>query len=218
MKSDQKSSGLTPAALSAAMKGDNFNFAVAITPGGIEAQEAAGQKVLVQSDTLPIKGLLSQPFYGGPKDFAKELHKLGLIVGDAVDDLFVRVQLPNGWKKEAGGGSYWSYLLDTKGHKRASIFYKAAFYDRSAHMDWLSPLVCTAVTAEGKDQYDTKEYPATFYGVVFKEDAEIFRTEPVIVKDNQVAYDITSRLREEARAWMITNYPDHQNQFAYWSD
>ena len=45
------------------------------------------------------------------------------------------VKLPAGWKKQATDHSMWSKLLDESGAVVASIFYKAAFYDRIAEMN-----------------------------------------------------------------------------------
>src|SRR5262249_23103348 len=113
---------LSPASLVAAARGDISNAIVAATPGGIEAQEAAGQAMLCLSSTLP-------------KECPRaELEAYGVTFGDAQDDLFVKVTLPAGWKKQATDHSMHSDLLDDKGRKRASIFYKAAFYDRRADM------------------------------------------------------------------------------------
>ena len=56
---------------------------------------------------------------------------LGPVPNDA---LFQYVTLPEGWHKQPTEHSMWSHLLDDKDRKRASIFYKAAFYDRSAQL------------------------------------------------------------------------------------
>lgn len=95
-------------------------------PGGaIEAQEAAGQREIVHSDVIPTDA--------PPAD---QLEALGFKLGPVVegDDMFRRATLPDGWTREGSEHAMWSYLLDGLGRKRASIFYKAAFYDRSAHM------------------------------------------------------------------------------------
>lgn len=47
-----------------------------------------------------------------------------------------RTVVPDGWKKEGLDHDMWSYLVDDKKRRRASIFYKAAFYDRSAHINF----------------------------------------------------------------------------------
>jgi len=59
---------------------------------------------------------------------------MGIVFGEKVDDLFTSVTLPEGWHKEATEHAMWSKLIDDQGRERASIFYKAAFYDRSAFM------------------------------------------------------------------------------------
>lgn len=115
--------GTSLAALCALLNDDIKNFLVASIPGGIEAQEKQGQTEFVANSTLPKR------FNSGTKE---ELEQMGIIFGEDVDDLFVEVQLPQGWKKEATEHSMWSNLLDEKGRKRASVFYKAAFYDRDA--------------------------------------------------------------------------------------
>lgn len=93
-------------------------------PNAIEQQEAQGQEELVASELLPSQG-----------DW-EGLEKLGIKRGDPVegDSLFVHAHLPDGWTKRPTDHSMWSELVDEKGIKRASIFYKAAFYDRSAQI------------------------------------------------------------------------------------
>jgi hypothetical protein len=114
---------ISPAAMIAALTGDLENAMIAATPGGIEAQEARGQKDFVANNTLPIKCNFCT---------REQLEEMGIVFGEPVDDLFVEVQLPKGWKKVPTDHSMWSDLVDAEGHKRASIFYKAAFYDRDA--------------------------------------------------------------------------------------
>lgn len=99
-----------------------IKFMLASEKGGIEAQEAQGQRQLVASEQLPAKG-----------DW-EALAKLGVKRGEHVDgdDMFVHAELPVGWQKRATDHSMWSELVDADGKVRASIFYKAAFYDRDA--------------------------------------------------------------------------------------
>lgn len=96
-------------------------------PRAIEAQEARGQKELVESEVLPTEC---------PPEFKAELETEGVKFFEAVfdDPMFCRVQLPAGWKKRPTDHDMWSELVDDKGVKRAMIFYKAAFYDRRAFM------------------------------------------------------------------------------------
>jgi hypothetical protein len=88
--------------------------------GMIERQEKQGQDAIIASATLPKKGEWEPLLLAGVKK------------GAEVDDLFVQATLPKGWSKERSDHSMWSYLKDDRGLVRASVFYKAAFYDRDA--------------------------------------------------------------------------------------
>jgi hypothetical protein len=92
----------------------------------IVRMEKRGQAQLVNSDRLPTdtRG----------KDDA--FRALGFTFGDADsgDEMFRPATLPSGWKREGSDHAMWSYIVDERGIRRVAIFYKAAFYDRSAHM------------------------------------------------------------------------------------
>lgn len=98
----------------------------------IEAQEAEGQRELVESTDLPTE------INGGT---GNDFKALGFTFGEphGRDPLFRPATLPEGWKREGSDHAMWSYILDEKGRKRVSIFYKAAFYDRDAFMSLVSP-------------------------------------------------------------------------------
>jgi hypothetical protein len=135
---------LTPAALSAAAHGDLHNAMVAATPGGIEAQEAAGQKMLtLRFNQLPKDGL---------DRFREALERVGFKFGSDVDDLFIGITAPDGWTLRPSDHSMWSYIHDDQGRRRGSVFYKAAFYDRKAYLS-----LDTRYTAGG-DYRDQKRY------------------------------------------------------------
>lgn len=92
----------------------------------IGAQEKAGQRQVVHSQSLPTT--LHSP--------REEFEALGFSFGesDPRDPLFAPAALPDGWKREGSDHAMWSYIVDRLGRRRASIFYKAAFYDRDAFM------------------------------------------------------------------------------------
>lgn len=94
------------------------------TDSYITGMEADGQHQLVASDKLPADA--DWPAF----------QALGFVKGEPVegDPLFVRAALPEGWTRAASDHSMGSYLIDERGVKRVSIFYKAAFYDRRANM------------------------------------------------------------------------------------
>jgi len=95
------------------------------TDGAIERQERDGQRQLVNSDRLPSDCGDRAPWLA-----------LGFTFGepDAHDSLFMPATLPPGWKRQATDHSMGSVIVDTLGRERVGIFYKAAFYDRSANM------------------------------------------------------------------------------------
>lgn len=106
-------------------------LAASMGPGGsgqaIAEQERAGQTQLVHSDRLPTE------LNGGTQ---AEFEALGFTFGepDANDSMFCPATLPDGWKKQSSDHDMWSYVVDQFGRPRISVFYKAAFYDRHAHM------------------------------------------------------------------------------------
>lgn len=104
-----------------------------VNPGGrpdmIEQQEKDGQAQLVASELLPADHGDDAPWVA-----------LGFTFGEPVkgDPLFVHATLPEGWQKQATDHSMGSVIVDTLGRERVSIFYKAAWYDRSANMHLVS--------------------------------------------------------------------------------
>lgn len=98
------------------------------TEGFIEGMEAQGQKELVQSDVLPMRI--------GYDETDADYEALGIVFGETVEDdpIFRHATLPEGWYREGSDHNMWSHIMDETGKERISIFYKAAFYDRNAHM------------------------------------------------------------------------------------
>jgi hypothetical protein len=92
----------------------------------ITDMEAAGQRQLVASQLLPTNT------YGTDAEF----EAVGFVFGDPLPDdpMFRPAALPQGWSKRGSDHDMWSYVVDEHGRDRVSVFYKAAFYDRSAHM------------------------------------------------------------------------------------
>lgn len=97
----------------------------------IEAMERQGQREIVSSEVLP------NPDQQYSRVRRADFEALGVTFGDAVpgDPLFVRATLPAGWTRRGSDHDMWSYVLDERGEERIAVFYKAAFYDRSASMN-----------------------------------------------------------------------------------
>ena len=197
---------INPAALGALLKGDLDNFRVASTPDGIERQEAEGQQSFVAREILPKECNYCN---------REQLKAMGIVFGDDVDDLFVSCKLPEGWKKVPTDHSMWSELLDDKGRKRAAIFYKAAFYDRSAIISINPRFSCCR---EPEDRYKTnmryeERQAGNWYGIVKDGDKIIFQTEPI----KGPTHEQDDQLHKEAEGWLTKKYPDWRNPLSYWN-
>lgn len=213
--------GITPAAFGAAMRGNMDNFMVAMTPGGIEAQEAQGQRDLVNSERLP-KEINNHRFRG--KD-AKEVYALaGIEVLGEHDNIFLNVKLPTGWKLEPTDHSMWSKLLDEKGRERAAIFFKAAFYDYNAHFSF-TPRFRATVEPEDACKTDVsyeERDKMKIYGRVYDGGAVVFQTEgrePIASsRDTWQAKDAQEKeLRAAAENWLKeSGYPEFGDPLKYW--
>lgn len=197
---------LTPAALAAFAKGDMENFLTAATPGGIEAQEAAGQVTFCAQATLPkdMMGCTRADF-----------EAMGFKFGADADDLFVSVTMPAGWKKKATDHSMWSDLVDEKGRTRAQMFYKAAFYDRKAHVNLVPRFSIGRYegSTESGERVDERAAPADHWRVTVKDGENVIHLAGTCKARD---YDAQDKLDEKAVAWLKERYPDYENKRAYW--
>ena len=199
MANDGKGPGISPAAVEALAKGDLANYLVASTPGGIEAQEARGQTDFVAPETLPIDGTKNR----------EDFEAMGIQFGESVDDIFVSVTLPEGWKKVPTDHSMWSHLVDDQDRKRASIFYKAAFYDRSAHIRLNSRYVTETIFHPEGDA------PPTHCELVVRDTAD----GAVLFSGGKNAYDDfkgSDGARLRCNAWLKEHFPDWDDLMKYW--
>lgn len=191
----QTKAQITPAFLSALASGDLHNAMVAGTPGGIEAQEAAGQAMLtLKFNQLPKDGM---------DRHRDALERIGFKIGNDVDDIFVSVTAPAGWTlRAAPDHSMWSYVHDEQGRKRGSVFYKAAFYDRNAHFS-LQP----RYSGGGDYRENQKRYS------VAKDTA----TGQVLIEFGPTEDYAQSEKEDRATLeWLDAAFPDWRNVEAYW--
>ena len=186
---------MNPAALSAALRGDIANALIASTPGGIERQEAEGQKTLVASAMIPkeIRGATR-----------KQLTAMAFKFGADVDELFVQCELPTGWTKRGTDHSMHSDLLDDQGRKRAGIFYKAAFYDRRADMHMTTRFDYTLFRDGSRADY--------MRCVVTDGDAVALD----VGEWKRGDYEQCDKLEATCKEWLNEKYPEWKNPLAYW--
>jgi len=209
---------ITPAALGALAKGDAANFLVASTPGGIEAQEKAGQLEQAALQTLPLEGTSTE-------EQRKQFESLGFMFemdrvkaqNQGREHLFVNVKFPAGWKKVPTDHSMWSKIVDDKGRERGAIFYKAAFYDRSAHVSLNNRFSVGREYAKEKGGTDT---------ILVRDELGIVNRR-VRVQGPDWSGDRAKamRLSEELEAmmdshkkWLDEKYPQWHSPLAYWDE
>ena len=102
----------------------------------------------------------------------------------------------------------WSELVDDKGRARAGILYKAALYDRDAH---ISPRRRFRILRD----YD-KDSPIECY--VQCGDAEIHR-ESVAYSGKKYGdgwHEAEDAASDKCRKWLDENYPDHGDPVKSW--
>jgi hypothetical protein len=199
-----------PAALGAALKGDIENARIASTPGGIEAQEAAGQQSLVSNfDRIPRR------WGWGDESFPAEvLERLGFKIGEPIDDIFIAVTPPAGWRMEATGHSMHSDILDEHGRKRASVFYKAAFYDRRADGHLLTRYRVDSEN-RGPEEWRSQKWETAQnrYVVVDTATGARVNEQPWITTRSWADSD---QQRAACEAFLNQLFPDWRNPEAYW--
>lgn len=202
---------MNPAALGALLKGDIDNAVVAASPGGIERQEAEGQRNLVaHADRLPVVGTIDGMGSRGAKPGQQEQwEKVGFVFGEPLtgpDQIFVACTFPKGWSLKPTDHSMWSDVLDDKGRKRASVFFKAAFYDYNAHTFGLESRYQTDC------EYD-KKYNPTAAIVKDRATGETLHSIPI---SDERSYSEQDAARRGAEEWLDANYSDWKNPLAYW--
>lgn len=199
-----------------------------LLPRAIEMQESVGQKELCE-------GSKDLPRYTSDRDDTIPTYKkMGIkILDDKSDDLFVTVQLPEGWRIIPTDHSMWNKLVDSKNRVRGHIFYKAAFYDRSAHISFNRRYHYEVVTWSEKDESEDehgdfyeKKMLTPVFGRVSDQDKIIFETskecfdhvyEEKTHKKWWNEYDRFYKSKgDECIKFLDGKYPKWKDIFAYW--
>lgn len=205
----------------------------------IEDQEKRGQQSVVRNQRLPKKmnehSVPRDVFWNNIKDFMtweeqakirtqniiehtkQQYEKMGIVIIDEYDDLFWNVKLPEGWKIKATEHSMWNNLFDNKGRKRANFFYKAAFYDRDAFINFDTRFQMSVghIADSGEDYkiWSTSDYQ----GTIKDGDVIICSTRCVPVTGSYAEDDkVKESLWKELEDFMNDHYPDYKNIHAYW--
>lgn len=182
----------------------------------IENQEQRGQADVVRNHRLPKKGN-SYDTHSDIETIKVQYESMGIQIIDEHDDLFWNVKLPEGWEIRATDHSMWNELFDNKGRKRASFFYKAAFYDRDAFINFNTRFhVSVDHVADPAADYDVWK-ASDYQGTVKDGGVIIYSTKCVPVTGTYDGDDkVKKPLWEELESFMKEHWPDYENTDAYW--
>jgi hypothetical protein len=196
-------------------------------------QEARGQQELVRSHHLPREGSVEGRAHGRQGSDGYELVRdadpatragleaWGFVFGAVLDDLFIEAALPAGWSFVASEHSMHSTVQDARGRERLSVFYKAAFYDRSAHARVLPRYrIEDEYLRDGPDSEKTRAVQVrvmdTAAGTVVFSAPERTHPDQLPREDRKAAYQGIHAASDEALAWLGVHYPNWEDPFAYW--
>ncbi len=130
------------------------------------------------------------------------------------DTVLCQATLPEGWSLRPTDHSMWNDIVDGNGIIRGQMFYKAAFYDRDAHM-YLSPRYGVRT--------DYLEEEGTACEIYFGNNQEkLFvagqarHPRKASEAEMRAYFDKQEKLVAIAKQWGEENYPDYENVLAYW--
>jgi len=177
----------------------------------IHDMEARGQQEVAAAmgTRLPSAGTVKYDSHEEEHPDKEILMALGFSFGAIMEDdpLWVEAKLPDGWSVQSTEHSMTSHVLDEKGRARASIFYKAAFYDRKASF-YLKPRFEFESFCPVEDNYD-------LVGIHVKDAGRVIHsTEPCVSTADKRAYYLA---RKTAEAWLDEHRPGWQDPVTSWN-
>jgi hypothetical protein len=205
----------------------------------IENQEKRGQQAVVRNQRLPKKAnshtVPRDIFFNGVENKMSyeerekittaniieytraKYERMGIEIIEEYDDLFWSVKLPEGWEIRATDHTMWNELIDNKGKKRATFFYKAAFYDRDAFTNFQTRFqVSVDHTADPSSDYEVW-CKSDYIGTVKDGEEVIYKTDLVAATGDYSEDDKVKKvLWDELEDYMGKNYPDYKDINAYW--
>lgn len=183
------------------------------TTGSIEQMEERGaQEVAAQRERLPTEGLNRQLAEAA----GIQVHEI-----DEQDPIWTRCTLPEGWSIQQTDHSMHLDLLDDQQRRRAGIFYKAAFYDRSAHVQFCRRY---AVDCYGDDCSKPQRKAGEPYGqethmrALVRDTAtnEVLFATDWLERADPRDWTVEEQHQKGASEWLGAYYPDHHDPAAYW--
>jgi len=189
------------------MNDKDFYMLMALAMGGeenaIEIMEKKGQMEAVNSSRVSKKMFPDKSLW----------ESLGFKFKDIPnDDVLYEAELPEGWKVIPTEHQMWNNIVDKNNMVRATMFYKASFYDRDSHM---SLECCYSIFT----QYDKDNNEKICFGnvneVLFCA-GQVYKPQNSSPEERRKMHDDRERLSMIAKKFAEENYPDWENPLAYW--
>lgn len=149
-----------------------------------------------------------------------QYEKMGIKILDEYDDLFLSVELPEGWEIRTTGHSMWNEVYDNNGRRRIQYFYKAVSYDRDAFTNFDCRYNFRI------EPFDKYESDATYeermlkpWTVVLTDSGEVTKILDTRQPNSKVSYqNIQDELRDIGQNYINEHFPNWNDINAYWDD
>lgn len=148
----------------------------------------------------------------------QQYERMGIKIVEEYDDLFYTVELPDGWEIKPTDHSMWNDVIDSKGRKRISFFYKGVFYDRDAFSNFENRYSFTILP------FDEYKSDATYEERKFKPwrlfitdcGQKIKKIMETVVETNDEYLQLDDTLRLEGKHYLDAAYPQWEDINSYW--
>lgn len=163
--------------------------------------------------SMEIEQIIKTNHINNRKWTMDQYEKMGIKILDEYDELFLNVELPEGWNIQATDHAMWNDVLDEKGRRRIQFFYKGSFYDRDAFTNFQRRFSfrVTPLDDYKSDITFSERQLGEWYGAIYDCGKEIFRTELMRRKDY-----CDDCIDKECIKYLNDNYPLWENINAYW--
>ena len=150
----------------------------------------------------------------------QQYEKMGIKIIDECDDLFWNVELPEGWKVKATSHSMWNNLYDDKGRERASFFYKAAFYDRDAFINFNRRYSYSNIPFDNYESdisYEDRKFKP--WKLCITDCGKVIKIlEEFSPSTDEEYYAIDDKFDKIGVEYLKEHYPNYEDINAYWED
>jgi len=203
----------------------------------LDDQVKRGQKEVIRNSKLPMKtnehsvprecrlnGVEDEMNYTEQKQiisnnnvkYTKNQYELmGIKVTDDNDGLCCQVALPEGWTVKSSD-MYWSDVFDHEGKQRANFFYKSAFYNAEAFINFDTRYKRRVEHTVPNDDYEI-ECKSPLKGLIYDGKTVIFSTDEYAITGEYIKDDvIESDIFDTLTRYLERYFPDYQDINAYW--